>query len=84
MRKRKASYRKPLTFIKTPLTHSDLKIKYRFIKKKKVSFRKKFVPTFVCGLSMFDYELPLLNSFWTTEISKLLINEKILSPRIRK
>ena len=42
--------------IGTPLIHSDLKLKDCFI-----SFGKKFVPTFICGLSMFGYELPLLN-----------------------
>ena len=48
--------------IRTPLICCDLKFKDRFIKKKKnVSFRKKFVPAFVCGLYMFSYELPLLN-----------------------
>ena len=47
--------------IRTPLIHADLKLKDCFIKKKKVLFRKKFVPMFVCGLSMFDYELSILN-----------------------
>ena len=47
--------------IRTPLIHSDLKLKDCFIKNKNVSFCKKCIPMFVCGLSMFSYELPLLN-----------------------
>ena len=58
--KRKALYQNHLRRIRPPMIHSDPKLKdcLSIEKKKKIRYTRSSSQRSVCGLSMFDFELP--------------------------